>query len=656
MEPQQNLSNPWSFQQQHVYNSEDDEAMKLAFAQESRVRRRSNDYRHYSYASSTTLVPDALDRDQSDEDNNADDDKHTDNNDNPAQDHTPHKLLLKLSKRSVAPTSPTRSPLPLQSASSSSAQAHGSTLWLTVGDMDPSTFNTDQQQGMDIRLSTHRLTSVSTSSNSTAMTVLQTLRDSDNPMEPSLPDAGLGPESDILEHLVQRLQSEVADTRAIVFDLESRLNAAEDSNKHIVDELKVLLADAEGTLIGSDNDSDSGESIAISSKHGSGSGDEDSNDVYNRICHALQSLIAEAQSALARTTSTASVTSSQSTSDQRFCRYHQPRLLLQQRHQQQLLMRHVTSIGGVQTPESIDDGECTCSCQSHSSGRTSRTSSISHMRTDRGAVLASATSLSEYSRLQAQSGRGAFSRMMWKEKQLEQYERYRQSCDRVSLELEMLLNDTVLEAEELLDDTYTSSTLDWKRPDERRDIAPHNESGANAKAFRSKGVGASRPQSIFMQLYALWKQTWLRKRLMHVLTESLELMLILWVVVKLSEASLAWMGIQMLKGGPKAWLTYIYGDQEGAGASVAKELYDKIRRDGFQLQRIRHWKRQESELLMKDFIASEAALAGMGMLQRTPFTPTGMVWAPVGRILAHAASGLALAYLSDNVRRIAKRL
>ncbi|KAG0332311.1 hypothetical protein BG004_001311, partial [Podila humilis] len=47
---------------------------------------------------------------------------------------------------------------------------------------------------------------------------------------------------DMLEHLVQRLQSEVADTRAIVHDLESRLNAAENSNKHIVQELKVLLA------------------------------------------------------------------------------------------------------------------------------------------------------------------------------------------------------------------------------------------------------------------------------------------------------------------------------------------------------------------------------------------------------------------------------
>ena len=76
---------------------------------------------------------------------------------------------------------------------------------------------------------------------------------------------------------MQKLQSEVADTRAIVFDLESRLNAyvlllfffsplhirfnipnpimliigvshfddhrAEHSNKHIVEELKTLLAE-----------------------------------------------------------------------------------------------------------------------------------------------------------------------------------------------------------------------------------------------------------------------------------------------------------------------------------------------------------------------------------------------------------------------------
>ncbi|KAG0363979.1 hypothetical protein BG005_000011 [Podila minutissima] len=50
-------------------------------------------------------------------------------------------------------------------------------------------------------------------------------------------------ERDVLEHQVQRLQTQVAETRAIVAELETRLNLAEWSNRHIVEELKMLLAE-----------------------------------------------------------------------------------------------------------------------------------------------------------------------------------------------------------------------------------------------------------------------------------------------------------------------------------------------------------------------------------------------------------------------------
>ncbi|KAF9586023.1 hypothetical protein BGW38_010357 [Lunasporangiospora selenospora] len=50
-------------------------------------------------------------------------------------------------------------------------------------------------------------------------------------------------EGKVLEHLFHQLQAEVADTKATVVDLETRLNAAETSNKHIVEELKILLAE-----------------------------------------------------------------------------------------------------------------------------------------------------------------------------------------------------------------------------------------------------------------------------------------------------------------------------------------------------------------------------------------------------------------------------
>ncbi|KAG0354576.1 hypothetical protein BG005_006381 [Podila minutissima] len=377
---------------------------------------------------------------------------------------------------------------------------------------------------------------------------------------------------DMLEHLVQRLQSEVADTRAIVQDLESRLNAAENSNKHIVQELKVLLADAEGTLVGSD-DSDSESSALVSSKHGS---EEDSNVVYNRICHALQSLITEAQSALMR------------------------------------------------------------------------------------------------------------------KKQQEQYDRYRRSCDMVSLELQLLLNDSAFDSDQ--SDTsalsssstkahssgHTASSSSTTIPRSSMSSHQRNRDGPGSKAgrmhrryqvqflnpnvqrrpredglykprsrnYKNQGAGASRSQSILMQLYNLWKHSWLRHRFMHVLTSSVEVLVILLIVIKVSQASLTWMGVRLDKS--QNLLTYIYGHRQGAGAA-AKELYEKIRKDGFRFTQIRlQHLFPETETLVQDVL--------LGDKPPTPFTPAGMVLGPAKRMLAHTVAGVALAYVSENVRHVAMKL
>ncbi|KAF9966647.1 hypothetical protein BGZ70_001682 [Mortierella alpina] len=55
-------------------------------------------------------------------------------------------------------------------------------------------------------------------------------------------ESSIEPEGDILQHLVHTLQSEVKDSQATVYELESRLNMAEHSNRLIVEELKTLLA------------------------------------------------------------------------------------------------------------------------------------------------------------------------------------------------------------------------------------------------------------------------------------------------------------------------------------------------------------------------------------------------------------------------------
>ncbi|KAF9939325.1 hypothetical protein BGZ67_009628 [Mortierella alpina] len=55
-------------------------------------------------------------------------------------------------------------------------------------------------------------------------------------------ESSIEPEGDVLQKMVHTLQSEVKDSQATVYELESRLNMAEQSNRLIVEELKTLLA------------------------------------------------------------------------------------------------------------------------------------------------------------------------------------------------------------------------------------------------------------------------------------------------------------------------------------------------------------------------------------------------------------------------------
>ncbi|KAG0262476.1 hypothetical protein DFQ27_002305 [Actinomortierella ambigua] len=288
---------------------------------------------------------------------------------------------------------------------------------------------------------------------------------------------------DVLELLVQKLQSEIADTRATVLDLENRLSAAESTNKHIVEELKMLLADAEGTLIGSD-DSDGGGDHGAAGSALKGM-EEDANVVYNRICNALQTLITDAQIALARTSTNTNTTASASgsthalplassssslacsTSGRCNCPPYQHRLYSTSGN---LLLPNggsgakSSSISSQTDPRGygLDDKDHPHSHQHHLSHNnslqppttttsrgsrfTSRRSSLAppHLYVARGpgSSLYPPAPVHPYLTTAAQQQSEEFSRIRWKEKQQEQYDRYRRSCDRVTLELELLLRDT----------------------------------------------------------------------------------------------------------------------------------------------------------------------------------------------------------------------
>lgn len=424
--------------------------------------------------------------------------------------------------------------------------------------------------------------------------------------------------------------------------------------------------------MGSD-DSDSESSAVVSPKHGSS--EEDSNVVYNRICHALQSLITEAQSALMRSSSLSPSMEKQQ------CRMD---------HKQRQITH--TSEGTTQSTNHlglfVDEHTYLDHCN-HFSCRPSRRNSLTHGRIDKTLLYPSPPSItSSSSSRSVYSTSSELSRILWIEKQQEQYDRYRRSCDMVSLELQLLLNDSAFDSDQ--SDTSALSSSSTKANSSghtasstttpRSAVSSHKRSkdGTESKAeklqrryqvqflnpniqrrqrdggsykprdrhYKNQGVGASRSQSILMQLYDLWKHTWLRNRFMHVLTSSVEVLVILLIVIKVSQVSLTWMGVSLDKS--QNLLTYIYGHRQGAGAA-AKELYGKIRRDGLRFTQIRL--RQlypETEALVQDML--------LGDKPPTPFTPAGMVLGPAKRMLAHTVAGVALAYVSENARHVAMML
>ncbi|KAI9234543.1 MAG: hypothetical protein BYD32DRAFT_423295 [Podila humilis] len=456
-------------------------------------------------------------------------------------------------------------------------------------------------------------------------------------------------ERDVLEHQVQRLQTQVAETRAIVAELETRLNLAEWSNRHIVEELKMLLADAEGTLVGSD---ESGSENETTSTHGHMQ-DEDANVIYNRICVVLQSLILDAQKALQRTSISVASSCQCSTCDEISHRHLLPQPI------------HHSSLNLSASFDSRRFLDRPVMCNQHYSVRPSLYSSNSE-----------------------------YTRILWQQKQQEQHERYRKSCNRINQELDIGLVDarTISMGSESdssfygsiplsspssssppssASSTQPSSPISYRpgvlRAPLKSSIKGRLSSDSDAsveprrkknqvqfvdsdevpkrrpsrsprrvqRRYKSQAVGSNSSTNIIMQLYGLWKQTWLRTRIMHVLTGSVEVMVVVFVLIRSVKASLSWVGLQ--SWAEVDWFSWLYG-QRDSGAS-AKELYEKIKRDGLQWRRVPMRQIKESE-------APEAT---------SLLSPARIVYGPAKKALKDVAAGAALAYVSDNVWRLIKK-
>ncbi|KAF9951906.1 hypothetical protein BGZ65_005667 [Modicella reniformis] len=493
-------------------------------------------------------------------------------------------------------------------------------------------------------------------------------------------------EEDVLEKLVQTLQPEVEDTRATVLELESKLNLAEHSNQHIVEELKMLLADAEVTL----------RNRALHRK--GTTSDEDSNVVYNRICIALQQLIDEAQHALQKSSAAKSSFSPGDESRSSPCE----------------------ESSSSEWSSALHDRTPDCHQMEHDLPRRRPRDSLTlfnldkvHKYPDDANQSLSSSPTSFY------SATDEVSRIYWKQKHEEQHDRYRKSCHRLTLELDGSFqnlgtdsddSETSLRqsrhpkssesssAQSTAPSTPTTPTptvplqgilrsskkdgskrerlkkkyqVQFLNPDipesNRRDSGVsittayrHRQSQRRQqqqqqqqkeqqlqlqRQFTSRSVGSTRSRGVLLQLYDLWQHTWLRTRIMHVITGSVEIIIIIWVVIKASRLTLTWLGIQ--PSTLDQWMSFIYGHRETAGAS-AKELYEKIRKDGLLMRQIDARNVRIPEALVEDLVAGAAASTGL-------ITPK-IVYGPAKRIVAHAVTGVALAFLSDGARRLVRKL
>ncbi|KAF9194478.1 hypothetical protein BGZ50_006203 [Haplosporangium sp. Z 11] len=163
------------------------------------------------------------------------------------------------------------------------------------------------------------------------------------------------------------------------------------------------------------------------------------------------------------------------------------------------------------------------------------------------------------------------------------------------------------------------------------------------RQYTNRSVGSSRSQGVLIQLYELWQQTWLRKRILHVITGSVEVVIIIWIVIKASQATLTWIGIQPIN--VREWLAFVYGNRNGTGTSV-KELYAKIWKSGLLSGQ---WSRREPEAIMKDLVQGTVASTSRA-------SPTTLVYGPAKRVMAHAVTGVAIALLTDGAQRLVRKL
>ncbi|KAF8952870.1 hypothetical protein BGZ46_003357, partial [Entomortierella lignicola] len=493
---------------------------------------------------------------------------------------------------------------------------------------------------------------------------------------------------DVLESLVHTLQSEVQDSQATVHELEDRLNLAEHSNRHIIEELKMLLADAENTL----RNNGKVNSSLVSGGKGFSSY-EDSNIVYNRICIALQSLIDEAQ------------------------------LALQKNSTKQPIPEDIQPIPSVTTtiptsppksdflPEQLPKiSEADYTLNHRIPEKNSSTLLDSGIIYDKSQNY----DLSSYSPITFYSAKDEVARIYWKQKHEEQHDRYRRSSQRLTLELDGRFQGLSTDSDDSeasfnlprhiitrdmsvrlspystsstpsipstpttpttptlpLQGILRSSKKDGSKKDRLKkkyqvqflnaDVegTSRKNTGLSTTSHRyeqqkprqqgrqytSRSVGSKPSRSVLLQLYELWQQTWLRTRIMHVITGSVEIVIIIWVVIKASRITLTWFGVQ--PSSINQWITFIYGHRDSAGAS-AKELYAKIRKDGLQMRQIKAWTRKEPVELVEDLVAGAASTSLI--------SPSSIVYGPAKRVMAHAATGVALAFLSDGARRLVRKL
>ncbi|KAG0039509.1 hypothetical protein BGZ82_007904 [Podila clonocystis] len=406
---------------------------------------------------------------------------------------------------------------------------------------------------------------------------------------------------------------------------------------------------AEGTLVGSDEFGSENGETTVSHRH---THDEDVNVIYNRICVVLQSLILDAEKALQRTS--------------------------------------ISVASSCQCPNCDEINHRHLPPRPHPSLYLSDSSFDSKRFWVRPAQRTQHTM-----RPSLYSSNSDYSRILWQQKQHEQHERYRKSYNRINQELEIGLVEArivptgsesdssfygpvslsspsssspsssasstqpsspisyrpgVLKAPlkssikgRLSSDSEASSEPRRKKnqvqfvdSDEVPKRRPSRSPRRVQRRYKSQAVGSNSSTNIVMQLYGLWKQTWLRTRIMHVLTGSVEIMVVVFVLIRSVKASLTWVGLR--SWAEVDWFSWLYG-QRDSGAS-AKELYEKIKRDGQQWRHVQLRQIKEPE-------APEAATSLL--------SPVRIVYGPAKKALKDVATGAALAYVSDNVWRLIKK-